>query len=46
MKRALISVSDKTGIIEKLEEEIHKIEHRIYPMVLKQLCEKIEEARN
>ena len=37
---------DKSWDIEKLEEEIHKIEHRIYPMVLKQLCEKIEEERN
>lgn len=39
-------VIDKSWDIEKLEEEIHKIEHRIYPMVLKQLCEKIEEERN
>lgn len=37
---------DKEWSLEKLEEEIHKIEHRIYPMVLKQLCEKIEEERN
>ena len=39
-------IIDKSWDIEKLEEEIHKIEHRIYPMVLKQLCEKIEEERN
>ena len=39
-------IIDKEWSLEKLEEEIHKIEHRIYPMVLKQLCEKIEEERN
>ena len=39
-------IIDKSWDIEKLEEEIHKIEHRIYPMVLKQLCEKIEEERS
>lgn len=28
--------------IEKLEEEIHKIEHRIYPMILNKLSENIK----
>ena len=36
---------EKSWDLEKLEEEIHKIEHRIYPMILKELCEKIEEER-
>ncbi|WP_300361351.1 phosphoribosylglycinamide formyltransferase [Fusobacterium sp.] len=29
---------EKDWDIEKLEEEIHKIEHRIYPKTLKELC--------
>ncbi len=38
-------IIDKSWTQEKLEEEIHKIEHRIYPEVLKKLCQKIEEER-
>lgn len=31
-------IIEKDWDIEKLEEEIHKIEHRIYPKVLEKLC--------
>ncbi len=34
-------VIDESWTMDILAEEIHKIEHRIYPMVLNKLCEKL-----